>query len=126
VGLLGQLALRLGGARRTPPSDGARLPSTRFEHALRQYEDERHARILAVTPSSEPSPYGSRMPVGWRAQDVLGHPQSSGFVSIAEAARVMNVEEYEIVRQVRSGILEAHGKLVRPALVTALGVKDER
>jgi hypothetical protein len=63
------------------------------------------------------------MPVGWRADDVLGHASSHGFMTIAEAASVMNVENDEIVSMVRRGLLEARGKLVRPALVTLLSVK---
>ena len=94
--------------------------SPTLEHSLREHEDERHGRILAVTPSPEPSPYRSRLPRGWRAEDILDLPETSDFVTFAQAANIMNVEQDEIVSMVRSGHLEARGNGVRPALVSVL------
>jgi hypothetical protein len=45
---------------------------------------------------------------------------------VAQAAKVMNVEPEEIVAMVQRGLLEAHGNLVRPALVSVLAVKQKR
>lgn len=109
-------------AHRSSKRGAARSPWARrfrFERSLREHENERHGHIVSVTPSSSgPSPFRSRLPVGWRAEDVLGLAFSHGFLPLAEAAQGMNVEEDECVEMVRAGRLEANGNLVRPAVVS--------
>ena len=65
------------------------------------------------------------MPVGFRAQDVLG--RLDGFVPLELAAEQMGTSEQAIVEHVRSGLLEAYqdgGLMVRPAIVSVFGVDD--
>src|SRR5439155_20778261 len=118
MGLLSQLAPLLG-THRNALSGAPR--STRFAAALRQHEDERHGRIVAL-PS--PERYPSSLPPGWRAEDILG--KTDGFLPLREAAKTMAVSEARVVEMVRAGLLEADGSKVRPAIVSVLAVKDER
>lgn len=99
--------------------DALRAP---FPTALRQYEDERHRRIIE-RPQSQAFP--SRNPPGWRAEDVLGW--EDGFLRLAEAARALALTEAETVEACRRGLLEAEERggalYVRPAIVSGLGTR---
>jgi hypothetical protein len=63
------------------------------------------------------------MPVGWRAEDVLGSGDD-GFVAVAQAAKTMGLAVEEVVAMVRAGLIEADRNRVRPAVVSVLAVKD--
>lgn len=107
------------GARR-PASIGDAPPAGTFQAELHQYEDDRHGYIVAAVRT----PTRSALPVGWRAEDVLG--SGEGFVPLTEAAETMGLSVQEVVEMVRAGLLEANGQRVRPALVSVLAVKDSR
>lgn len=93
-------------------------PASNFATELHQHERERHQRIV----TSIAAPYfRSRLPAGWRAEDVLG--RDDGFVPFTEAAETMGLSQEEVVQMVRAGLIEANGNRVRPALVSVVAVK---
>lgn len=67
------------------------------------------------------------MPRGFRAEDFLAEG-FDGYLSLTEAAAEMSMTEVEVVEMVARGQLEAHRDggtlLVRPAIVSFLGVHD--
>jgi hypothetical protein len=106
------------GARRS--LIGGAPPAGTFAAELNEYEDDRHGHIVACARTL----IRSALPVGWRAEDLLG--SSDGFVPLAEAAETMGLAVEEVVQMVRAGLIEANGNRVRPALVSVLAVKDAR
>ena len=107
------------GAHRSASIGGVPTAGT-FRAELHQHEDDRHGHIVAAVRC----PTRSALPVGWRAEDLLG--SNDGFVPLAEAAETMGLAVEEVVQMVRAGLIEANGNRVRPALVSVLAVKDPR
>ena len=66
------------------------------------------------------------MPIGWRAQDVLG--LDDGYLPLNAAAELMGAEPETVREMAQAGLLEALDDggqwLVRPALVSVLKVKQ--
>ena len=105
------------GTRRSA-SIGGLPPAGTFQAELHQHEDDRHGHIVAAVRT----PTRSALPVGWRAEDVLG--SDDGFLPLAEAAETMGLTVEEVVEMVRAGLLEANGQRVRPAIVNVLAVNE--
>ncbi len=116
----------------TPRARGAGDPSrpplgtlSSFEYQLADATRRRQERIVRTFPGA-PSPI-KPMPRGYRAEDFSGEANLEGFFPSWQAAEEQGVDESELLRQVRRGLLECQvvGTVlyVRPAIVTVLGVR---
>jgi hypothetical protein len=93
-----------------------------FLDQLDQAANERHQRIVLAGPT----PTASRMPSGYRAEDVM-EGRADGFLPLSQAAKQMGMPEIELLDLVAQGVLESRdGSLylhVRPAIVSKIAVR---
>jgi len=118
-----------GAAAAPPPRPPLGTPSPSFEFKLAGETRRRHERIARTLPGAAHPPI-KPMPRGYRAEDYTGEAELEGFLPSWLAAEEQGVDEGELVRQARRGLLECKhvGSVlyVRPAIVTVLGVRDHR
>jgi hypothetical protein len=86
--------------------------------------------LLAESATSGELARAARLPAGWRAENYLGLDRRDDFLPLEDAAVAMGLEPATVVGLVQAGGLDARvgrdGLLVRPAVVSILGVRDPR